>query len=62
MNGVTRPHLADELYAQWVHVFTPAVATTLFASAAIPAAGLRTIPVARIRPWLGTGVTLSLKY
>lgn len=39
--GVTKPHLADEIYGQWTRMLTPQVALTGWASLAVPGAGLR---------------------
>lgn len=62
VNGVSRAPLADEIYAQWVHAFTPQIATTLWGSAAFPGDGIRTIPNAQTKTWLGAGAILSVKY
>lgn len=60
--GVADAHLADEIYGEWAHVFTPNITGALFASAAFPGAGIRKLPGIEDETWLGAGALLTVKY
>lgn len=62
VNGVTKPHLADEFYAEWAHVWTPQISTALWTSYAIPGSGLKSLPGVRTENWAALGVLLSLRF
>ncbi len=62
VNGVADPHLADEIYGEWAHVFTPNITGAVFATAAIPGAGIRNLPGIQEETWLGAGVLITVKY
>jgi hypothetical protein len=61
-SGVTKAHLADEVYAEWAHVWTPQISTALWAAYALPGSGLKSIPGARTEPWAATGVLLTVRF
>jgi hypothetical protein len=60
--GLRDANLADEIYADWTHTFSPTVSTTLWMSVAFPGAGLRSIPDARTETWFGVGGSLSVSF
>ena len=62
VNGVKDAHLADEIYGEWAHVFTPNVTGALFASAAWPGAGIANLPGIEDETWLGVGALVTVKY
>lgn len=62
VNGFAYAHLADEIYGEWAHVFTPNITGALFASAAFPGAGIRRLPGVEDESWLGAGASLTVKY
>lgn len=61
-NGFSDAHLADEIYGEWAHVFTPNITGALFASAAFPGAGIRKLPGIEDETWLGAGALVTVKY
>jgi hypothetical protein len=62
VNGVADPHLADEIYGEWVHVFSPNIVGALWGSSARPGAGIRELPGIEPETWLGAGALLTFKY
>ena len=60
--GVAYHDLADEIYAEWTHVWTPQIATTLWGSAGMPGRGITSLPGISSENWLSTGFIFSLKY
>lgn len=62
VNGVSNAHLADEIYAEWAHVFTPNISMAIWGSAAMPGEGLRSLPGVDGTTWLATGALLTVKY
>jgi hypothetical protein len=62
VNGVADPHLADEIYGEWAHVFTPNITGAAFATVAIPGTGIRNLPGIQEETWLGAGVLITVKY
>ncbi|OYW53631.1 MAG: hypothetical protein B7Y80_15125 [Hyphomicrobium sp. 32-62-53] len=62
VNGVANAHLADEIYAEWAHVFSKNVTMALWGSAAIPGRGIRDLVSDDATSWLGGGALLSIKY
>jgi len=57
--GVPQAHLSDELYVQYVHVFSPKLIALGFASRNFPKDGLKAIAPQGIQAWttLGLGLT-----
>ena len=62
VNGVADPHLADEIYGEWTHVFSPNVTGALFASVARRGAGIRELPGIEEETWIGAGALVTVKY
>jgi hypothetical protein len=62
VNGVSNDHLADEIYVEWAHVFSPKVTTALWGSVAMPGKGLQDLPNVNSETWFAAGVTLKVKY
>lgn len=62
VNGVANAHLADEIYAEWAHIFNNNVSVALWGSAAMPGEGIERLPGVDATTWLATGALLSLKY
>jgi hypothetical protein len=62
VNGVTSPHLADEVYADWTRKLRTGLEFSLWGSASIPGRGLKTLPGANAKTWLGLGVSLELTF
>jgi hypothetical protein len=62
VSGVTKAHLADEIYAEWARVWTPHVTTALWASYAMPGSGLKSLPGARTETWAAAGLLLSVRF
>lgn len=62
VNGVAESHLADELYGEWAHVFTPHITFALWGSWARPADGLRRLPGADTESWSAAGALLTVRY
>lgn len=62
VNGFANAHLADEVYAEWAHVFNNNLSMALWGSAAMPGEGIKRLPGVEATTWLATGVLLSLKY
>ena len=62
VNGVADKHLADEIYAEWAHVFSKHVAAALWGSVASPGKGLQQLPGADTVTWFAAGVTLKVTY
>lgn len=60
--GVAFHDLADEIYAEWTHVWTPQITTTLWGSAGVPGRGITSLPGISSETWLSTGFIFSLKY
>lgn len=60
--GAPAYHLADEIYGEWTHVFTPSITTTIWGSVARPGAGIEDVSDADSNdPWLGAGFILSVR-
>jgi hypothetical protein len=62
VTGVTDPHLADEIYVQWAHVFNANIVTTLWGSVAVPGKGLRSLLNTQTEAWSAIGAIASFKY
>jgi hypothetical protein len=60
--GVQKWPLASELYGEWTHLWSPAVATGVWASAAVPGRGLTSLPGIEARTWYGAGLLLSARF
>lgn len=60
--GAPAYHLADEIYGEWTHVFTPAITATIWGSVASPGAGIKDVSSSDSNdPWLGAGFILSVR-
>lgn len=57
--GVPKSHLSDELYAQYVHVFSPKLIALGFASRNFPKDGLKAIAPQGVEPWTTVGLGLT---
>lgn len=62
VNGVANSHLADEIYGEWAHVFSPNLTAAIWGSVAFPGRGLQELPNAEVVSWLAAGITLKVKY
>jgi hypothetical protein len=62
VNGVSNDHLADEIYVEWAHVFSPNLTTAFWGSVAMPGKGLQDLPNVNSQTWFAAGVTLKVKY
>lgn len=62
VNGVASAHLADEVYAEWAHVFNKNNSVALWGSAARPGNGLRDLPGVDEATWFAAGALLTMKY
>jgi hypothetical protein len=62
VNGVANAHLADEIYAEWAHVFSKNTSFAFWGSAATPGQGLRDLPGVDGQTWLAAGALLTVKY
>lgn len=61
--GVGDRHLADEIYGEWTHLFTPRTSMTLWASVAFPGAGIdAAVDSGDGDPWLATGLVVSARF
>ncbi|MFN4142640.1 alginate export family protein [Aestuariivirga sp.] len=60
--GAPAHHLADEIYGEWTHLFTPSISATLWGSIAIPGDGIEEVDASvPAENWLGAGLVLSLR-
>lgn len=60
--GVPKAHLSDEIYVQYVHVFSPKLIALGFASRNFPKAGLKAIAPQGTEAWTTLGVGLTATF